>query len=183
MPGMRARNDLERLGDMSSPSLASLVEPEHARLAGPGQRGLPARLGGGFLGCGLVLGGGGFEVFELKFHLIEELAAAFRAAAIELPPHLLDGEFEMCNERFGARDVGRRTRSCGLAAGGLCLGIFRSAAPCHPALSGTSRMILATPALASRAKVSSSASKNSFDTPLERYQKVSPVAGDTKAVT
>jgi hypothetical protein len=30
---------------------------------------------------------------------------------------------------------------------------------------------------------SSKASKNSFDTPLERYQKVSPVAGDAKAVT
>jgi hypothetical protein len=28
-----------------------------------------------------------------------------------------------------------------------------------------------------------SASKNGFDTPLERYQKVSPVAGDAKAVT
>ena len=34
-----------------------------------------------------------------------------------------------------------------------------------------------------RAKVSSKASKNSFDTPLETYQKVSPVAGDTNAVT
>ena len=35
----------------------------------------------------------------------------------------------------------------------------------------------------SRAKVASSASKNSFDTPLETYQKVSPVAGETNAVT
>jgi transposase len=38
--------------------------------------------------------------------------------------------------------------------------------------------------LPSRLKVvSSKASKNSFDTPLETYQKVSPVAGDTNAVT
>jgi hypothetical protein len=44
-------------------------------------------------------------------------------------------------------------------------------------------MMRATPASASRAKVSSKASKNSFDTPLDRYQKVSPVAGDTNAVT
>jgi len=34
-----------------------------------------------------------------------------------------------------------------------------------------------------RKKVSSSASKNGFDTPSNKYQKVSPVAGDTKAVT
>jgi hypothetical protein len=39
------------------------------------------------------------------------------------------------------------------------------------------------PASASLAKVSSKAAKNSFDTPLETYQKVSPVAGDAKAVT
>ena len=62
-------------------------------------------------------------------------------------------------------------------------GIFRPAALCHPALSSTSRMIRPKPASASRAKVSSKASKNSFDTPLETYQKVSPVAGDAKAVT
>jgi len=39
------------------------------------------------------------------------------------------------------------------------------------------------PASASLANVSSKAAKNSFDTPLETYQKVSPVAGDAKAVT
>jgi hypothetical protein len=54
--------------------------------------------------------------------------AAFRAAAIKLPPHLLDGEFQMGNKRFGARDIGRRARSCGLGAGGLRLrGNARSA--------------------------------------------------------
>ena len=44
-------------------------------------------------------------------------------------------------------------------------------------------MMRLKPASASRAKVSSKASKNSFDIPLERYQKVSPVAGETNAVT
>jgi hypothetical protein len=39
------------------------------------------------------------------------------------------------------------------------------------------------PALASRAKVPRSASKNGFETPLDRFQNVSPLAGDTKAVT
>src|SRR6202030_2818898 len=46
-------------------------------------------------------------------------------------------------------------------------GIFRPAALCHPALSSTSKMMRAMPASASRAKVSSKASKNSFDTPSE----------------
>ena len=44
-------------------------------------------------------------------------------------------------------------------------------------------MMRLKPASASRAKVSRKASKNSFDTPLETDQKVSPVAGDTNAVT
>ncbi|MGA7324236.1 MAG: hypothetical protein WBX25_07095, partial [Rhodomicrobium sp.] len=44
-------------------------------------------------------------------------------------------------------------------------------------------MVRHIPAPASRANASSSASKNRFDTPLEMYQKVSPVAGETKAVS
>ncbi|MGO9544057.1 MAG: hypothetical protein ACLPPF_04595 [Rhodomicrobium sp.] len=43
-------------------------------------------------------------------------------------------------------------------------------------------MVRHRPAPASRAKVSSSASKDGFDTPLEIYQKLSAVAGETKAV-
>ena len=66
---------------------------------GRNQRGLPARVGG--VGRDLIFGGGDFEVFELKFHLIKELAAAFGAAAIKLPPHLLDGELEMRDQCFG----------------------------------------------------------------------------------
>ena len=63
------------------------------------------------------------------------------------------------------------------------MGILRLAGPCHPALSSTSKMMRLKPRFGLRAKVSSKASKNSFDTPLETYQKVSPVAGDTNAVT
>ena len=44
-------------------------------------------------------------------------------------------------------------------------------------------MVRRAPAPASRAKVSSSAEKNGFDTPSCTYQKVSPLAGETKAVT
>ena len=41
----------------------------------------------------------------------------------------------------------------------------------------------ATPAPASRAKRASSFSKNRLETPFEMYQKVSPLVGETKAVT
>ena len=44
-------------------------------------------------------------------------------------------------------------------------------------------MMRSDPAPASRAKVASKASKKGFDTPSDKYQKVSPVAGETKAVT
>jgi hypothetical protein len=59
----------------------------------------------------------------------------------------------------------------------------RLGSDCSAALSSTSKMMRLKPAPASRAKVSSKASKNSFATPLETYQKVSPAAGGTNAVT
>src|ERR1700757_952712 len=140
-----AWNDLERLGDVFAElrklrrTAARTIERSRndhplarqmiwewfarglAACVRQNKRGRLARPGGSFLSCNHVLGGGGFKVFELKFHLIKELVATLRAATIELPPHLLDGEFEMGNKRFGARDMGRRTRSCSLGTGGLCL--------------------------------------------------------------
>src|SRR5208337_958047 len=53
----------------------------------------------------------------------DELASAFGAAAIELPPHLLDGRREMRNQRLGAGDIGRRPRGYGLGICRLRLGI------------------------------------------------------------
>jgi hypothetical protein len=44
-------------------------------------------------------------------------------------------------------------------------------------------MIRSRPAFASRAKSARVASKSSLSTPVARYQKLSPVAGETKAVT
>ena len=44
-------------------------------------------------------------------------------------------------------------------------------------------MIRSRPAPASSANRRSTASKNGFDIPLETYQKLSPLAGNTKAVT
>jgi hypothetical protein len=51
-------------------------------------------------------------------------------------------------------------------------------------LSRTRTIVRSRPAFASRVKVASNnASKNGLDTPSRKYQKVSPLAGDTKAVT
>ena len=44
-------------------------------------------------------------------------------------------------------------------------------------------MIRSRPAPASRAKRARVSSKSSLLAPVERYQKLSPVAGETKAVT
>ena len=89
---------------------------------------LAAGLCGGHLGRELIFGGRGFKVFQLELHLtqdlaLDELASAFGAAAIEFPPHLLDGELEMCNQRLGAGDIGRRPRGCGLGTRSLRLRI------------------------------------------------------------
>ena len=56
-------------------------------------------------------------------------------------------------------------------------------AVCQPAPSRTRMMIRSRPAPASRAKSARVSSKSSLSTPVERYQKLSPVAGETKAVT
>jgi hypothetical protein len=54
---------------------------------------------------------------------------------------------------------------------------------CQPAPSRTRRMIRSRPAPASRAKSARVSWNRSLSTPVARYQKLSPVAGETKAVT
>jgi hypothetical protein len=44
-------------------------------------------------------------------------------------------------------------------------------------------MMRSGPAPASRAKSARMSAKSRLETPVERYQKLSPVAGETKAVT
>jgi hypothetical protein len=44
-------------------------------------------------------------------------------------------------------------------------------------------MMRSRPAPASRAKRARTASKSALSTPVARYQKLSPVAGETKAMT
>jgi hypothetical protein len=48
-----------------------------------------------------VLGGVGFQIFELQLHLLEQLCLALRAAAIKLAPKLLDLQPQPRNQRLG----------------------------------------------------------------------------------
>ena len=59
----------------------------------------------------------------------------------------------------------------------------RPGAVCPRAPSSTRTMMRPRPAPASREKSASVSSKSALETPLERRQKLSPVAGETKAVT
>jgi len=110
----------------------------------------------------------------------DALVGDFRVEFLDSCNVLVDDRLvDKCPKSFGRlqlRTIGRQMDEAN-AIGDFEIG------PCHPALSSTSKMMRLNPAPASRAKVSSNASKNSFDTPLERYQKVSPVAGETNAVT
>jgi hypothetical protein len=40
------------------------------------------------------------QIFELKLHLLEQPGLAFRAAAVELAPELLDLQLQSCNQRL-----------------------------------------------------------------------------------
>jgi alkylation response protein AidB-like acyl-CoA dehydrogenase len=74
------------------------------------------RPGGTHLGRDLVFGGRGFDVFQLQFHLIEELTAGLGTAAIELPPHLLYGKLEMGDQRASALETLAAARAAAAAA-------------------------------------------------------------------
>src|SRR5262245_27798218 len=122
----------------SSPSLASLVEPQHAQAVGPGTM---TRSRGRCAGNGLregfsrvkprtavvslaeaatfsgelVLGGGGFEFLQFELQLFEKPHLAFTARAVNLPPHLLDRQPQMRDQGRGARCLGTRPRKISLA--------------------------------------------------------------------
>ena len=55
-----------------------------------GERRDGRRLGGGKFGCDLVLGSGGFEVFEFQLHLVDEPRGALRPCPVDLPLELGD---------------------------------------------------------------------------------------------
>ena len=50
----------------------------------------------------LGLGRRRFQIFQLKFHLLQQPRFALRAAAVKSPPKLLDLKLEMGDQRFGA---------------------------------------------------------------------------------
>ena len=66
----------------------------------------------------LVLGGVGFEFFELQFHLVDQPGAAFRTLAILLPPQFGDLELEVADHRLGSRNDGAHLRKISLGRRG-----------------------------------------------------------------
>ena len=133
-----SRNHLQRLGDV----LAKLRQPVRAAAGTAGRRrdhdalarqvvgerlaGWPLALEGldglrsrrRLLGRQFIFGGGCFQFFELKLHLLQQACRAFGTGAIKLAPQLLDLELVVADQRFRARQV----RSC---IGGVGLGIHR----------------------------------------------------------
>ncbi len=105
-----ARNDLQRLGDVfaklrqlrrAASWAACWRWDDHALAQQMGRERLArwvlalrpwraARLGSGFLGQKLILGDGGFQLFELKLYLLQEPRLALRANAVKRAPQLLD---------------------------------------------------------------------------------------------
>jgi hypothetical protein len=90
------------------------------------------RLYDNYLGRDFVFGSRCFEAFQREVHLIQDLAidklvAAFGTATIELPPHFLNGEFEMGDPRLATGDIGHGTCSMSFCAQGcsLCAYCFR----------------------------------------------------------
>jgi hypothetical protein len=57
--------------------------------------------------CG-VLGGTGFQLLELKFHLVEQFSAAFRGGTVLIVPELGDHQLQMRHHRLGTRGSGLR---------------------------------------------------------------------------
>ena len=55
-----------------------------------------------FLGRQLVLGRRRFQIFQLKFHLLQQPRFALRVTAVKSTPKLLDLELEMGDQRFRA---------------------------------------------------------------------------------
>jgi hypothetical protein len=67
----------------------------------------------------LVFGCRSFQLFELELHLVEEPLRAFGSRAVKLALELLDGELQMGNQGFGARDAGLRASSFRLSTAGF----------------------------------------------------------------
>jgi len=57
------------------------------------------------------------RVLRLKLHLVEKPRLTLAARPVKLAPHLLDGEPQMRDQSFGARDLGARPRQFGITCG------------------------------------------------------------------
>ena len=78
------------------------------------------RLGCRILGRQLVLGRCRLQLFELKFHLLQQPRLTLRAIAVKLAPQLLDLQLEMGDHSFraGVHRLGASRNGLGFHAGG-----------------------------------------------------------------
>ena len=79
------------------------------------------RLRGRLLRGPFVLARRRLELLQLKLHLVEEPRLALRAGAVELAPQLLDGQLQMRDEGFAARQIRLRVGRLGPCIGELGL--------------------------------------------------------------
>jgi hypothetical protein len=77
--------------------------------------------GRGPFGGDLVLGGGGFKLFELEFHLLDQPGAAFGAVAVLIAPQPGDLQLEMRDHRLGGRQDRPSRRQFGFGHRGTSL--------------------------------------------------------------
>ncbi|PYE88079.1 hypothetical protein C7477_109124 [Phyllobacterium leguminum] len=129
-----ARNNLQRLGDVfthlrdtsrTAAGAGGWRFDDHAlarQMAGKWFAYSPAAFEGcnicslrrGALRGDLVLGGVGFEFFELQFHLLDQPGAAFRASAILLASQFVYLELQMSDQGLGDRNNGANVGQFGL---------------------------------------------------------------------
>jgi hypothetical protein len=123
----------------------------------------------------------GFSLYGFAF--LGQVQAAFaddNFEVFDIWDVLVDDRFVDESQAFRQAAV-RANRAAGTLGAGLRN--LKAVSVCQPALSSARIMMRSSPAPVSLAKSASSASKNGLETPLCTYQKISPVAGETKAVT
>jgi hypothetical protein len=64
-------------------------------------------------GCG-IFGGSGFQLLELRFHLVDQLAATFGGATVLVVPEFGDHQLEVRHHRLGTGGAGLRFAACQL---------------------------------------------------------------------
>jgi hypothetical protein len=65
---------------------------------------------------GGILGGPGFQLLELQFHLVDQLATTFGGGSVLVVPEFGDHQLEMCHHRLGTGGTSASRRAICSAA-------------------------------------------------------------------